>query len=470
MDRTEFLVLEARFLAGTYGGTEWPPSPFRLLQAIVAGCRVISVPGLEWLEQQPPPLILATDEPKVASFRKSIPNNVNPAKPSEALSMRRVVHRRVDQPVWYCYRLHQAHDREAAKQVISAAERVHTLGTGVDMCAVNGTITQHAPESNLAIRLWVPEDQTMQIVRFDSALRLRVPIAGSLRSVEDRFQAFQRRLDGDDLGYARPVAAPALHRIVGYRPSDERPRTAVFALCLTGIDDVRELRRFPVEHAVVVAGMLRHAAMQFARTSAPDLADFASGYAPPTAPDCRMSWVPIPSVGHRNADGLIRRGLWLSRACDADKLEILATMVPSSGVPLIDESTGECLAMAAPVDLDEEPVLSHYTAAAHEWTSITPIVLPGDYGGGNLRIMTKLLHKALREAGIDPGLLEGVEFSKTGFIRQAASVGAVRLKAWKAKNLILYHLRLRFHRPIRGPVVLGRGRHFGLGLFCANPN
>ena len=31
-----YLVLEARFIAGSYGGTEWPPAPFRLLQAMVA--------------------------------------------------------------------------------------------------------------------------------------------------------------------------------------------------------------------------------------------------------------------------------------------------------------------------------------------------------------------------------------------------------------------------------------------------
>jgi len=83
--------------------------------------------------------------------------------------------------------------------------------------------------------------------------------------------------------------------------------------------------------------------------------------------------------------------------------------------------------------------------------------------------MTKLLHKALREAGIDPGLVEEAEFSKTGFLRRAARLREVRLKDWKAKNLILYHVRLRFRSPVRGPIVLGRGRHFGLGLCCANP-
>ena len=76
----EFLVLEASFLAKTYGGAEWPPAPFRLLQAIVAGCRSITAPGLAWLEQQPAPFVLATDEPAALRFKRSIPNNADPRK------------------------------------------------------------------------------------------------------------------------------------------------------------------------------------------------------------------------------------------------------------------------------------------------------------------------------------------------------------------------------------------------------
>ena len=54
-------------------------------------------------------------------------------------------------------------------------------------------------------------------------------------------------------------------------------------------------------------------------------------------------------------------------------------------------------------------------------------------------------------------------------IPASTHVPQIRLKQWEAKALILYHVRIRFRQAIRGPVVLGRGRHFGVGLFSADP-
>jgi CRISPR-associated protein Csb2 len=465
----DFLVLEASFIAGTYGGAEWPPAPFRLLQAIVAGCRSIDIPGLGWLEHQAPPFILATNEPPAVRFRRSIPNNADTRKPHSALSLRDIVHRRIEDPVRYCYPLRTAADHDAAQSVIAAATQVHTLGTGEDMCTVRGLVATHAPESDATIRLWLPTTGGGAGVSVDSEVWLRVAVPGSLQSLEDRFQAFQRRLNSGDDGYARPVSAPALHRTVAYRTSDDMPRTALLALRLVQLGDQETFRRFHAEDAVVVGGMLRHAVMRLADVNLPALADFAAGYGTEIDPNHRMSWVPVPSIGHAHADGLIRRAVLLARAADAQALGDLTAWMPADGVALVDEASGECVAMAVPVDPADEPVLRHYLAPTKDWVSVTPVVLPGEYGGGDIRVMTKLLHKAVRESGIDPGLIEGAEFSKSAFIKQGARLRDVKLKDWTAKNLILYHVRLRFRSAVRGPLVLGRGRHFGLGLFCANP-
>jgi CRISPR-associated protein Csb2 len=463
-----FLVLEASFLAGSYGGVEWSPAPFRLLQAIVAGCRSIAAPGLGWMEQQPPPFILAVDEPVVTRYRRAIPNNAEPRLPTT--SVREITHRVIVHPVRYCYPLRTAADQEAAHQVIAAATQVHTLGTGEDMCIVRGRVARIAPESTSIILLWLPMSGNPNGVRAGDEVWLQAPLPGSLQSLEHRFLAFQQRLSTGGVGYARPISAPALHRIVAYRPSDQIPRTAFLTLRLMQPMDYQAFRTFDAENAVVVAGMLRHAAMRIASSSAAALADFAAGYGPESDPNCRMSWVPVPSVGHPHADGLIRRGFWLARAPDAKLLGDLAAGLPVDGVSLIDQASGECAAMGIPVIDEDEPVLRHYLGATKDWVSVTPVVLPGDFGAGNIRLMTKLLHKALRESGIDPGMLEDAEFSRNGFLRQAARIRDLKLKDWKAKNLILYHVRIQFRSPIRGPIVLGRGRHFGLGLFCANPN
>jgi CRISPR-associated protein Csb2 len=192
----EFLVLEARFLAGTYGGMEWPPSPFRLLQAVVAGCRGTDHPGLTWLEQQPAPFVLATDEPPAVRFKRSIPNNADPRQPQAALSLRDIVHRCVTEPVRYCYRLKSADDQAGGEQAIAAAAQVHTLGTGEDMCTVRGLVAANPPESTDAIKLWLPMPGAAGSVQPSAVAWLRVPVAGSLQSLEERFQAFQKALRG----------------------------------------------------------------------------------------------------------------------------------------------------------------------------------------------------------------------------------------------------------------------------------
>ena len=73
-----FLRLDIRFLAGTYSGTEWPPAPARLAQALVAGAESTTAPGLDWLERQPAPMILATDEPPGVWRRDYVPLNATP--------------------------------------------------------------------------------------------------------------------------------------------------------------------------------------------------------------------------------------------------------------------------------------------------------------------------------------------------------------------------------------------------------
>lgn len=463
---SEYLVLEARFIAGSYGGAEWPPSPFRLLQAMVAGLRTVDDQGLAWLEVQPPPLILATSEPPVVQFNRSVPNNADTSKTGGLSTSRLITFRRVTEPIRYLYVLAGTEDLALLQAVMQSAQAVHTLGTGEDMCAVNGFVSQVQVESADGLHVWQAVPYATGPTHLTGDTALRVAVNGSLASLEARHQAFQKRLDQSVTGFGRPVLAAAKHTVVTYRTSAVQPRSAVVALRLVAPDGSERFARFHPENAVVVAGMLRHAAMRLAGDG--DHADFAAGYGTDVDKDCRMSWVPLPSIGHQHVDGMIRRGLFVVRAQDETRLQTVMDAFPTTGMPLVDEQTGECVALAQAVDLSDEPVVGPYVAPATVWTSVTPVILPGDYGH-NIRLLNRLLLKALREAGIDPGLLQSVEFSREGFGRQAVRIRDLRLKDWQAKRLILQHVCLTFKEAIRGPVVLGRGRHYGIGLCCANP-
>lgn len=464
-NNSSYLVLEARFISGSYGGTEWPPAPFRLLQAMVAGLRTVDHPGLRWFEVQAAPLILAEPEPTPVRFRRSVPNNANPGKPQALMTLRNVIRRQVLQPVRYCYAIPAGTDAETIAYAMQAAHAVHTLGVGEDMCVVEGRVSTSSPESRDGITLWLPSAAKGRF-RLPGEAKLQVPVAGSLASLEERFQAFQQRLDQQTHGYGRPVLPPARHYEVTYHPSEEVSRWAFVPLKLGIPGKSNQTTRFHAEHAVVVAGMLRHVTMRLAGDG--PLADFAAGYGPSEDSDSRLSWIPLPSIGHSHADGMVRRALLLSRLADVEKLNTLLGTGFSDGLSLVDEQTGECVAVAEPVDADGDAVFRHYFRPSRTWCTVTPMIMPGDYAGSQ-RLLNRLLIKALRESGLDPGLVVRAEFSKQGFMPQAVRIRDLKLKNWKAKRLELQHVRLHFSNPIRGPIVLGRGRHYGIGLFCANP-
>jgi CRISPR-associated protein Csb2 len=82
---TRALLFELRFVAGRYHGRDdWPPSPFRFFQALVAGAyggRWVSEPedqkdsAFRWLERLDPPHIVAPRRENGAPAIHYVPNN-----------------------------------------------------------------------------------------------------------------------------------------------------------------------------------------------------------------------------------------------------------------------------------------------------------------------------------------------------------------------------------------------------------
>ncbi|MBS0353721.1 MAG: type I-U CRISPR-associated protein Cas5/Cas6 [Proteobacteria bacterium] len=457
-----WLVLEARFHAGLYRGSEWPPSPFRLLQAIVAGNRSIKAPGLAWFEQQAAPDIFAPAEVPESRYTIYVPNNTDRRKRDGQSTARDVIERRVSGPVRYVYALRSDTDLAEAAQLIGTASQLHTLGSGQDQASLAGRIEGARPASVETECHYAPSHASrLMPLRSDVDVQLRVPVAGSLVALEERFQASQTRLSKDK-GWFSPVLAPAVHEVMAYSPAGQAARVAMLPLHLRKPEQAQAFRPFDARNAVVVAALLRGAIMR--RTETSRLADFAAGYGPETEPDHRLSWVPLPSLGHAHTDGLIRRALLMAPIECLPEVAELAGVLGQDALQMTDEDSGECVAQAVLADPDDG-VFNAYRRESTEWTSITPVILPGDHADSP-RLVRNLILKALRHAGIDTGLLADFSTSCVPFLPQSHHVGDYRLKAWKATRLIPLHVRLRFHRPLRGPLLLGRGRHFGLGVFC----
>ncbi len=114
--------------------------------------------------------------------------------------------------------------------------------------------------------------------------------------------------------------------------------------------------------------------------------------------------------------------------------------------------------------LDENP----WTQPSRLWASVTPVVFGHHPRSGNpARDPLAILSRACRDVGLPPP--EAVSFGGVGAFR--ATLPAIRYRrigGVRAERLLdgrfIAHVRLRFAAPVAGPLVLGAGRFFGLGL------
>ena len=165
------LVLHVCLHDGRYHGDgDWPPSPARLFQAMVAGAGhggpigSTEMKALEWLENQQAPLVAA---PLGWQPRKGIlfymPNNDSDARGGDPLRMSKT--RTATKtfrpyffdaivPFLYVWALEETADnKQHARAICSLAERLYQLGRGIDMAWAWGEVLDGSvlPEDDIII-------------------------------------------------------------------------------------------------------------------------------------------------------------------------------------------------------------------------------------------------------------------------------------------------------------------------------
>ena len=457
-----WLILEARWHSGLYHGAEWPPAPLRLLQALVAGNQSTAYPALHWLEEQPPPTILAEPDPAARKLMLYVP--ANNRRELESLVPKIQRQRRIDAPVAYVWPLSPG-DAAHAQQAIALATRVHTLGTGLDPAYVLGRFTQTCPAPHGPQRRWVVWPGHFMP---PAGQPLRTAVKGSLDSLEAIHAARLGRRLHDKAALPRvPNPPPARYGITAYLPESDRPGLIYLPLKLYADAGLKMPWSWHREDAVLVAAMLRHALIkrveEWGETAL--IRDFVAGH-PKDDPDARLSYLPLPSLGHRHVDGFIRRALLATPLAHWSLVERCQDWLDRP-LPLIPEGGDQPIAYAAMAN-ELDSVVRRYVGTAREWVSVTPMVLPGHYTRGPA-LVEKLIRKALRESGFAPEGVAAIRASKLPWIAGAAHAHCYRRKVMEGQSHT-YHVSVTFTQPVPGPIALGRQRHHGLGLLaCANP-
>jgi CRISPR-associated protein Csb2 len=345
-------------------------------------------------------------------------------------------------------------DRHAPR-VCELARQLLALGWGIDVATGFGEVEEACPIPRGALHLIPASDGT-------ATHTLAAPTPGFVDDLRRAYEAFQVRTRGAAVDTA---THPTVYRPVRYRLAGDAPSRQFVAFDLR--DARGQWQGFPWQDTMLVAAWLRHATkerMTIEQRPVEWIEGYVCGHTGKGEEGRRLSYVPLPSIGHEHSDGRIRRALVVLPVADpATSLPYLRRL---AGDALVAEGgvTRAWLAPGEPVRVQER-----YVTESLVWTSVTPVVLHGrDRNGGTFRPLKveRLLLQAFHEAGYPSDLIEQFGYQQAPYWRGAGPARFAstprHLSPWPR-----YHVRVQFQRAIRGPLLVGIGRHYGLGVFAA---
>src|SRR6266508_69285 len=486
---TRYLCMSVMLLDPLFHGKgegdepEWPPSPMRLFQALLAGSRVgchnrewsdAKTEAFRWLELRKSPDIIAPAVRCAAAHTLFVPNNDSDKvfDRQERLTGKIVhPHRLLDgDTLHYLWPIEESEWSSAQLHVeLLCRESRHllALGWGVDQVVGNGRILTDAEAAALPGQRWHAWD-----VHRPNQRTYRVPTKDSLDDLEQVYRSFLDRVSGKQY---RPSLMPKKFDTVAYiRQTVLPPRPcAVFEL--------PEGVAFRQVDTIKVAAMLRSLTCKLAKEDTYEFPGGAERYVAGHLKDNesnvpRFSYLPLPTIGHPHADGLIRR-LLIAEPLGGDSSCAAWAQHRLRNAVLKDYDGNERGILLDPSRPGSKAMIQRYVGESRTWLSVTPVILPGfdDFKGVRDAKETRptkaerLLFKCLAHAGIRLESLSSVTSRKAPFWPGSQHPRHYHRPDYLADQRARpgWHVRLVFHEPVAGPLSLGAGRHCGLGILAA---
>ena len=541
-----YYILSIRFFDPCFHGRgdgdvpEWPPSPLRLFQSLVAAAARLgnghlaaaTIAALKWLENksvEAPPIIFAPiGMPAKSGHRISVPNNAmdivakawchdnysnsGDANPATHRTMKTVrpVHMLDGGTVYFAWPLPAALDdgeRRHTEVLTTMARSIASLGWGVDMAAGDGSIMTEGQVDAMPGERWLPSAEA-------SSDGLRLPVAGTLDDLISRHKGFLKRMEGSI--FTPPPTLTVFKKARYRRDFDPQERhVAVFSLLKS---DASGFRSFgTIRKALTVAGMTRHAAACAAERSQWSKArinevilghgESHSNGRHVSVNNSRFAFLPLPSIEARGGGqapvvGNIRRVMltvfdngfeeeieWARRALSGQALE----PEHNGGQVAVENTIGSASILSLLPASDKG--LKAYIQKSTLWATVTPVVLPGYDDPAHYRNRLKtgtssdeqrqllthlnkridsLIRKSIVQAGFSKLLAENaeIEWRKVGFWRGNDLADRYGVPD-HLRKFPRYHVRIQWRNEskqpvcIKGPICIGGGRFYGLGLFAA---
>ena len=507
------MVLGIRYLTGycvardlTRQQAEWPPHPARIFMAMAAahfesGADAVEREALLWLEKQPPPRIFASAGQRRSVVETYVPVNDQHGgivkRPRQARSFPAV---RPDlDSVYLCWRNEpESPVREAIGRICAKVTRVGHSSSLVQLWILD---PKEPVEAN-----WEPDETKPN-------QRLRVPESGLLEYLDQAFngsaiEEFSRLTE--ELALAKGKAKAALKKQLKERFGEEGPQSS--KPLVNNWQGYRDLNRaesaekgqqwsgpfdpefivlnkfegpvLGLESTLQLTGALRNTLLKACPQPQPE---WITGHAADGAPSKHphVAFFPLPFVGSEHADGHVM-GLGMTipkelvgeiRPREQALRECIGPLFfnPDSKTQRRlrlwknDKNGGEKawewklereLREDAPVALN----VATWTGPSKRWASVTPVVLHHYPKKGDSEDVERIIREAFKSALFPEP--ESIQISVA-----SAHIGGGSLRDVpsfpEGEGLTRYqtHVVVSFAEDVTGPMLVGRGRFRGYGLF-----
>jgi CRISPR-associated protein Csb2 len=466
------------------GRPEWPPHPARVFMALAAahfqgGAEPDERSALCWLErlehggEPAAPFIVASDDMPRATVRHYVPINdksngytiknkkVVVFPEVTQIAIRRERQDRVFARTWveneivYLYWPNAEPDdtlRNAFARLCAKVARIGHSSSLVQMWL--------AEQAEVPQATWVPDECR-------ASIRLRVVVPGTLKYLEQQFNAAARRRPNLSIyhGYARPAPDQLQHA-----PSSLfSPHLITFAL--QPIET--PYRHLDLRGVPVVAQRWREALLANSNDATPATRSVLSGHDADGAPlrDAHLAVLPLAFVTHEHADGhllgmAVTLPSQLQREHRREVVRVLSRVLELKLGRLGRWRLEHVTAARPPINLREETWTAYPEGATH-WATVTPIAFDQH---------PKAMERAAYEREVAamiaeccgriclPKPKEVIVTAVSAHFGAPPAHSFPRLQRKDGTQRHHCHAILVFAEPVCGPVLLGAGRFRGHGV------